>query len=207
MKSLTSLFLFLFLITVNLSAKYTIDRLEPPFWWAGMKNTNLQLMVYGQNISDLKPSVDHPGIVVKEIIQVQNPNYLFINLTINDEIEAGNFVIEFNSINRTEASYIYTLYEREYGSSERMGFTTYDVMYLITPDRFANGDPDNDNILGLYETADRTDPTGRHGGDIQGIFDHLDYIDEMGFTAIWLNPVLENNMKRTSYHGYATTDF
>ena len=108
---------------------------------------------------------------------------------------------------KEKLSHRFTLLAREKGSADRQGFTNDDVMYLITPDRFANGNPHNDTIKGLKEKADRSNPEGRHGGDLQGVADHLDYIADMGFTALWLNPVQENDMARTSYHGYAVTDF
>jgi glycosidase len=202
-------FLFVLVIThfFYANAKYTIDRLEPPFWWPGMKNTKLQLLVYGPNISDLKPVISYPGVTVDEVILVQNPNYLFINLTLHEEAKPGSFSIDFKNQTKTEASYIYTLYERSLGSSEREGFNNSDVIYLITPDRFANGNPDNDVVVGYGDILDRSDPQARHGGDLKGVSDKLDYIEDMGFTSIWLNPVLENRMPRTSYHGYATTDF
>ena len=189
-----------------IQAQYKIDRLEPPFWWTGMKNSELQLMVYGENISALEPTIDYPGVFIDEVIKVENPNYLFINLKI-DIAEPGSFNIDFLKGEKIEVTYLYRLFSRDDDSYERQGFNNSDVIYLITPDRFANGNPGNDNIDGYSEKLNRTDPDGRHGGDIQGIINHLDYIKDMGFTALWLNPVLENNMKRTSYHGYATTDY
>ncbi len=198
--------LLILLMNLPMYAKYTIDRLEPPFWWAGMKNSELQLMVYGENISALEPTIDYPGVFIDEVIKVENPNYLFINLKI-DRAEPGSFNVDFLKDEKTELTYLYRLLSRDDVSSERQGFNNSDVIYLITPDRFANGNPENDNVDGYFEKLNRDDPDGRHGGDIQGIIDHLDYIEDMGFTALWLNPVLENNMPRTSYHGYATTDY
>ncbi len=189
-----------------MQAQYTIDRLEPPFWWAGMKNTELQIMVYGKDISRLEPKIDHQGVKIENVVRVDSPNYLFVNLNIS-EAGPGSFNIELKKKKKTEAVYQYKLLGREKNSSARQGFNNSDVIYLITPDRFANGNRDNDNVEGYADKLNRTDPDGRHGGDIQGVIDHLDYISGMGFTALWLNPVLENNMKRTSYHGYATTDY
>ena len=205
MRNFQLLLLFL-MFNMIMQAQYTIDRLEPPFWWAGMKNTELQIMVYGKDISRLEPKIDHQGVKIENVVRVDSPNYLFVNLNIS-EAGPGSFNIELKKKKKTEAVYQYKLLGREKNSSARQGFNNSDVIYLITPDRFANGNRDNDNVEGYADKLNRTDPDGRHGGDIQGVIDHLDYISGMGFTALWLNPVLENNMKRTSYHGYATTDY
>ncbi|MDX2306494.1 MAG: glycoside hydrolase family 13 protein [Microscillaceae bacterium] len=190
-----------------MQAQYKIDRLEPSFWWVGMKNPTLQLLVYGKNINQLNPQINYPGVQIEQTIQVQNPNYLFINLHISPEAKAGKFLINFQKDGKNKLVYEYQLLTRKPGSSERIGFKPSDVMYLITPDRFANALPDNDSHPAMSEKLNRSFPGGRHGGDIQGISDHLDYIKDMGFTAVWLNPVLENNQPEYSYHGYATTDF
>ncbi len=185
-----------------------IDRVEPPFWWTPMQNPQLQLMVHGKDISRSSVIIDHKGIIVKTISRLENPNYLFLDLELTPDVRPGFFEIQFFMGKKSMGSYTYELKERDPGSPSRKGFNSSDVMYLIMPDRFANGDPSNDIVEGMKEgILDRSDRTGRHGGDIQGIINHLDYLSEMGFTAIWLNPVLENNQSRTSYHGYSTTDF
>jgi len=189
------------------SAKYEIQRLEPPFWWTGMTNHNVQLLVYGLNIADLTPQISYPGVRIEEVVKVTNPDYLFVYLEISGDAMPGMLLIDFIKNNKKETSYSFQLFKREAGSSQRQGFSNSDVMYLITPDRFANGNPDNDNVPGMVDTANRQNPGGRHGGDIAGILQHLTYIGEMGFTAIWVNPVIENNMTEYSYHGYAATDF
>jgi len=196
-----------FLFGTSILASYTITHLEPPSWWVGMKNTHLQIMVHGPAISDLKPEIVYPGIEIREVILVPNPNYLFIQLEIGENTLPGEFVIQFKKKNKVVLSHPYTLYEREDGSVSRKGFDPSDVIYLVTPDRFANGDLSNDDVEGYLEQAERGNKDGRHGGDIKGIVEHLDYMTDMGFTALWLNPVLENNMPRTSYHGYAITDY
>ncbi|MGB0523197.1 MAG: glycoside hydrolase family 13 protein [Flammeovirgaceae bacterium] len=188
-------------------AKVSLERVEPAFWWAGMKNPKLQLLVYGENISTLRPSLAYAGVQIEQVIQVKSPNYLFIDLHLSSDVKPGRFKIDFLDGEKSKLSYTYQLFEREAGSAEREGFNSTDVMYLITPDRFANGDPSNDQLEGFPDTAGRSEPGGRHGGDIAGIENSLDYIADMGFTAIWVNPVLENNMPAYSYHGYATTDF
>lgn len=188
-------------------AQPVLERVEPMFWWAGMKNPNLQLLIYGKDISKTEVGLNYPGVSLASVSRVENPNYLFINLLISDKAKPGNFEIRFNKGGETVQEYKYELKAREKGSSSRQGFNNSDVIYLITPDRFANGNPGNDSVEGMKEKHNRADPTGRHGGDIQGIIDHLDYIQNLGFTAVWLNPVLENNMTEVSYHGYSTTDF
>ncbi len=199
--------IILLFFSCSVFSQPSITRLEPPFWWAGMKNNSLELMVYGPGISSLKPVILDDKVKIRQVSAVSNPNYLFILLEIDKVIQPCNFEILFQKDGFTVTKYQYQLLQREDGSAERQGFNNADVIYLITPDRFANGNPDNDNVDGFADLANRASAEGRHGGDIQGVADHLDYIAEMGFTAVWLNPVLENNMPRTSYHGYATTDF
>ncbi len=184
-----------------------VDRVEPPFWWAGMKNPKLQLMVYGEDISATKPELNYPGVEVTAVTSLQSPNYLFIDLELAPDVNPGKLDIAFKQRGKTKATYSYELKERAPGSAERQGFNTTDVLYLITPDRFANGDPSNDVIEGMREGLNRSEPYGRHGGDIRGIINSLDYLKDLGFTAIWVNPVLENDMEEWSYHGYSTTDF
>ena len=188
------------------SVAYDIRHLEPPFWWVGMVESKLQLMVHGENISDLQPEIDHEGIEIDEIHRSENKNYIFIDLSLT-KVKPGSFDIIFKHSGKIEAKYQYDLFERKSGSMERHGFDPSDVIYLITPDRFANGDPSNDTVLSLKESSDRGNKDGRHGGDIQGIIGHLDYIEKMGFTQIWLNPVLENDQQIYSYHGYSTTNY
>jgi len=184
-----------------------IDRVEPPFWWAGMENPVLQLMIYGEKIGDLRPTIQHPGVRLEKVTLVENANYVFLDLSIAPDVKAGRFKILFQQGGKTLLTHDYELKARNQKEDRCKGFDASDVLYLITPDRFANSLPDNDEIPGLRENLNRSNPGGRHGGDIQGIIDHLDYIKEMGFTAIWLNPVLENDMEEYSYHGYSTTDY
>ncbi|MGM0619536.1 MAG: glycoside hydrolase family 13 protein [Bacteroidota bacterium] len=196
------------LITLNIvSGQVQPERVEPMFWWAGMKSPDLQLMVYGENISATDVSLEYPGVELVAVSKVQNPNYLFIDLKLAEDVKPGSFNILFQKENETEETYNYELKAREKDSASRKGFDQSDVIYLITPDRFVNGNPENDQVEGMKELPDRSDRDGRHGGDIRGIINSLDYLQEMGFTAVWLNPVLENNMTQVSYHGYSTTDF
>ena len=203
----TSLLLLAFLVGSFSFGIAQIDRVEPPNWWVGMNNPDLQLLIYGDNISHLEPTFAHPGVSLERIIKVENPNYLFLNLKIANDAKPGAFDIQFKDGDEVVNTYRYELWERRANSAMREGFKNKDVMYLITPDRFVNGDPGNDNVAGMRERANRDFEGGRHGGDIQGIINSLDYIEEMGYTAIWLNPVLENDMEVYSYHGYSTTDF
>ena len=188
-------------------SKAVIDRIEPPFWWAGMAHPDLQLLIHGENITDLNASLSYEGVNLEQLIKVENPNYLFLTLRLSADVNPGSFPIEFKQNGEVVYSYRYELKPRKEHSAKRKGFSNKDIIYLITPDRFANGDPSNDTVDWMREAANRNDKGGRHGGDIQGIIDHLDYIQDMGFTAIWSNPLLENDMKRHSYHGYSTTDY
>ena len=184
-----------------------LQHVEPMNWWVGMHNPNLQILVHAPNIAESTPVINYDGVTLKEVIHTTNPNYLFINIEIAPETKAGAFDIVFNRLGVKIASYKYELKERKEGSAQRMGFTANDAIMLIMSDRFANGNPDNDSMPGLVEKADRNKPYGRHGGDLQGISDNLDYFVDLGMTTLWLNPVQENNMPESSYHGYAITDY
>lgn len=198
------LLLFTFCL-LCISSVYAIDisRLEPACWWVGMKNPELQIMVYGKNIASSQVHIDYPGVRVKEVVGVENPNYLFLYLDISKEASPGTMNLIFQKGKEKEVR-TFELKEKnkKVGAA---GFSPADVMYLITPDRFANADPSND-ILDDVKT-DRSSGWARHGGDLRGIINKLDYIHDLGFTTIWLNPVLENRMPGGSYHGYAITDF
>ena len=181
-------------------------RVEPPFWWTGFKETELQLMVYGENISAFSPTLDYPGVTIQRVERVKSPNYLFVYLDVGTEAKPGEFDITFAHDSEV-LKHRYHLQAKNPDPEHTRAFSSAYTIYLITPDRFANGNPDNDDIEGMGDEVDRAKPGGRHGGDIKGIANHLDYISELGFTAIWLNPLLENRMPSYSYHGYATTDF
>nr|NQU90144.1 glycoside hydrolase family 13 protein [Bacteroidota bacterium] len=202
----TILLIFVFNVSI-FAQKVTISRVEPPSWWTGMKNPNLQLLVYGDGISSAKPVIDYQGVDISGTSIPENPNYIFIDLVIDPEARPGTFPILFKVGRKTVAEVTYELKARRPGSANRKGFDQSDVIYLLFPDRFANGNEGNDSGNETLEKADRSNPNGRHGGDIKGVADHLDYISDMGFTAVWFNPLLENNMPAYSYHGYAITDF
>lgn len=184
----------------------TIERVEPPNWWIGFAEAGLQLLVYGEDIGRLAPMIEKPGVELLGVRTTANPNYLFAYLRISPETAPGTFDIHFDG-GGERVTHRYRLDARDPVLADAQGFTSADAIYLITPDRFANGDSANDAAGGLGDRVARDDPLARHGGDLEGVVDRLDYIAELGFTSIWLNPVLENAMPAYSYHGYATTDF
>jgi glycosidase len=198
----------LLLILGSSSYAQKIDRIEPAYWWVGMENNQLELLIYGKDIAQFTPSVDNNNIQILAVKKTGNNNYMFLSLDLSKAV-SGKFNINFSKKGkRNNFSVAYELKERSQDSKLRQGFNSSDVIYLITPDRFANGDVTNDILKTMNEkTIDRNNGYRRHGGDIKGITNHLDYIDEMGFTAIWPTPVLTNDMKEASYHGYAMTDF
>ncbi len=181
-------------------------RVEPPSWWIGMADNSLQLMIYAPSISQYQVSTQYPGVTVKNTHRTGNSNYLFVDLSIASNTEPGTVELTFSSPSREALSVHYPLTSRLAGSAQRNGFGPADVMYLITPDRFANGDHENDNVDGMPDQLNREAPYGRHGGDLQGIIDRLDYLADLGVTQLWLNPILSNDMPQHSYHGYAQTD-
>ncbi|WP_438864768.1 glycoside hydrolase family 13 protein [Neptunicella sp.] len=189
------------------TAEINIDHLEPLSWWTGMQNPELQIMVHGQDIGHLSVNIDYPGVKLESVKRVENGNYLFINLLLDQQVKPGELDIQFVRDGKVELHYPYTLHKRRPHSASRQGFSSKDAIYLITPDRFANGDSSNDSVASLTDKWDRANIGGRHGGDIQGVINHLDYIKQMGFSQIWLMPVLENAQDSYSYHGYSTTDY
>ena len=185
----------------------SLTHVEPPNWWIGFKNSKLQLQVHEPNIGSSSPEISYQGVSIDKVHKAKSPNYLFIDLSISKSTKAGKFYIVFKFENGDEKSHTYELKERKKPSEEYKGFDSSDAIYLITPDRFANANSGNDAFDDLNEkTIDRTDNYARHGGDIQGITDHLDYIHDLGFTAVWPMPLLVNDMFEGSYHGYAITD-
>jgi len=200
------IFLILFITGMNFQTNAQIERIEPPNWWVGMKDQSVQLMVHGKNISGSEVTIKQKGVKIKRITPPENPSYLFIDLNISEEVKVGEIILEFVKGGQKQ-SVKYELKEREKASAQRKGFDNSDVIYLLVPDRFSNGDTSNDSVPGMKEAPNRRKIYGRHGGDIKGISDHVDYIRGMGFTALWPTPMLENDMRRSSYHGYAITDF
>lgn len=210
-------FAFLALLALSLASLLTpphavaaptaLERVEPPSWWVGMRQPRLQLMLYGQNIGRLKPALRHPGVRLLGSTRTDNPNYLFVDLEIAPGARSGELLLRLlDDGDRTVLSHRYPLLTRSPGSAQRQGFDSRDAIYLLVPDRFANGNTANDHDPALGDRLDRQDPGARHGGDIQGIVDRLDYIAGMGFTQIWPTPMLENRQPEYSYHGYSPTD-
>lgn len=202
---------FISLVTLLLSplsqaSNHAVDRVEPPSWWVGMQHSQLQLMVYGKDIATLTPQVQVAGVRVVNTETTDNPNYLFITLEIGEAVKPGDLRVDLLDNKTVKAGFDFNLAAREPGSAQRQGFNNSDAIYLITPDRFANGNTANDSLPQLKESADRKNKGGRHGGDLDGMIQHLDYIADMGFTQIWPNPLLENDQPAYSYHGYAATD-
>ena len=202
----------------------TVDRVDPTDWYVGMKNPSLQLMVYGKNIASVTDvTTDYPGVVVDSIVRLESPNYLLVYLNLCDA-QPGTMTLTFNGqrskvegqkpkAKGQQLTVNYKLKQREMAGSKRMGFTNADVLYMLMPDRFAQGAGHNPQVPGMRAyREDRTAPSLRHGGDLNGIREHLDYFNELGVTALWLTPVLENDSPDdergySTYHGYATTDY
>lgn len=193
-----------------IGAAFSVDRIDPPHWWVGMNSPSLQLQVNGKDVKPADVSIDYPGITIDSVARLDgSDNWQYIYLTISPETKPGKFTIAWTE-GKKKVKKEYQLRARR-PQKGAQGFSSADVLYLVMPDRFANGDPGNDVVKTLRHQAEvnREDPNMRHGGDMKGILDHLDYIDSLGVTAVWVNPVLENDMpgKGGSYHGYATTDY
>lgn len=189
-------------------AAVSIDKIDPPYWWTGMRDTTLQLQIHGNDIRDAEFSTDYPGVTVDSVARLDgSPNWQYIYLNVSPEAKPGIMKLKWKSGKKT-LTRDFELKKRKEMKGAR-GFTAADVLYMIMPDRFASGGEEHPDAKTLKNTVaeNRENPNGRHGGDIKGIADHIDYIDSLGVTAVWLNPVLENDMPGGSYHGYATTDY
>ncbi len=180
-----------------------IERIEPPFWWADMHKPTFHLMVYGKDIAQYDLGIENTPV---KLMRTENPNYLFVEVN-TTQMRPGVVSLDFYKNGQKTMSRPYEIKERREGSRCRKGFDASDVVYLIMPDRFANGNPENDTHPDTVEPVDRANHDGRHGGDIQGIIDHLDYIQDLGATAIWSTPLLEDNEPKYSYHTYAQSDY
>lgn len=205
MKKLFVIILVLFSLNVGAQSKF--DHVEPMFWWVGMKNPKLQVMVHGKDIASYAVQLEYPGVKLAAVNKVENPNYLFIDLEIAADTKAGKFPITFTVSGKKKLTYTYELKNRDASTSRIQGVTDKDVIYFLMPDRFANGDKTNDVVKGMEETKlNRDSMYYRHGGDIQGVMNHFDYFKELGITTIWMTPEIENNEPHASYHGYSATD-
>ncbi len=181
-----------------------IKKVEPPNWWTGMERDSIQLMLYGTHLTELKVECGQPGIKIVKVNSSSNDNYAFIDLKLDKNLMAGEYDLKCsNKYGRVTIKY--PLKKRVLLNGRYQGFSNQDVIYLITPDRFANGDTTNDYRPDMRDQFERSNPLGRHGGDIQGIIDKLNYLQDLGVTALWINPLIENDMT-ISYHGYGATD-
>lgn len=191
---------------MTMQAATKIDHIEPENWYVGMKNSSLQLMVYGKNIRDSHVSVDYPGVKIDSLVRLDSPNYLFVYLNLSGA-KPGNMVLNIDG-----KKVNYPLKARTMSGDKRIGFDNSDVLYMLMPDRFASGRNITKPMKGLNPyVVDRSKPSLRHGGDLEGVRQHLDYFNQLGVTALWFTPVLENNLpdmnSQSSYHGYATTNY
>ena len=194
------------LTSVFLSSASQAATISPPMWWVGMQESHLQLLIEEEGVGDGTVTTNFPGVVVKGVVPSFNDNTLFVDLEISDDAKPGKVSLTIEKKSGDTITLDYELHARQTGSASRQGFDSKDTIYLLTPDRFSNGDTQNDDVDGYEDALDRENKGGRHGGDIQGIINHLDYLSTMGFSQIWSMPLLENAMDSYSYHGYAITD-
>ena len=195
--------------TLAMNAAQKIDRIEPTNWYVGMKNPSVQLMVYGKDIRSAEVSTNYPGVKIDSLVRLDSPNYLLVYMNIKDA-QPGTMKLCFKT-GKNNTNVNYELKARDMKGEDRQGFTNADVLYMLMPDRFASSGK-NLEVKGLNAyKVDRSQPSLRHGGDLEGLRQHLDYFTELGVTALWFTPVLENNSpdhgKTSTYHGYATTDY
>lgn len=198
------------LATFAANAAVNIDRVEPTNWYAGMKNPSLQLMVYGKGIKQANVSTDYAGVKVDSVVHLDSPDYLLVYLNLQGA-QPGTMKLNFEQGGKKK-QVNYEIKRRDMPGEARQGFTNADVLYMLMPDRFADGNVKNNVVKGMLDQrCVRTEPSLRHGGDLEGIRQHLDYFNELGVTTLWFTPVLENDMPsgggHSSYHGYATTDY
>ena len=200
-------------MTMSASKKSVIDRIEPTDWFVGMKNPTVQLMVYGQGIRDVKDvTTDYPGVKIDSLVRLDSPNYLLVYMNLKDA-QPGTMTLNFKNEKGKVNSEKFQLKAREKKGEDRLGFTNADVLYMLMPDRFAQGANHPKQIKGMCTyVEDRSKPSLRHGGDLNGIREHMDYFKELGVTALWFTPVMENDSPDSdngfsTYHGYATTNY
>ena len=182
-----------------------LHKIEPESWWVGMEMNTVEFMVYGKDISEL--IAESKTLEVLKSEGLESPNYLFVTAKIPEDAKVGDHKLVFRNTKGKKIGRLMVHIEaREEGSAARKGFSSADFIYLLTPDRFRNGDPNNDHFIGMLEGPDRSNKGGRHGGDLAGVIQSLEYLKNLGVSSLWLNPVLENDMPSYSYHGYAMTD-
>ncbi len=211
MKLLNKLLIFFVLIALSpqISAKKQVawvQRLEPTFWWTDMKNPVLQLLIYGKEISQAEFKINYPGVSINRKELTDNTNYVFLYLNIEKGTQAGKFSIVMTK-GKHKQNLVYELKSRRHESSNRESFTEADAVYLLMPDRFANGNPLNDSIKGYIQGVNRAIPGARHGGDIEGIISKIPYLANLGITSLWTTPLFDNNDSNYSYHHYGCSDY
>lgn len=207
-RTIIALVLLLFCVTAySKSEKISLERLEPASWWIGMHDPQLQLMVYGKNISKAQVEFSYEGVTLSKKAFTDNPNYLFLYLNVDKNTQPGKFDIVFKQGRRQVGKFTYTLQERRENSAFRPTFGPEDAVYLIMPDRFVNGDPTNDAVKGYKQGVNRADLGARHGGDIKGMISKIPYLADLGITALWSTPFFDNNDDIYSYHHYSTGDY
>jgi hypothetical protein len=208
MKKIIIGFSFLVSSLFVFAEEYKVDGVYPTHWWVGMKNPKLQIMIRGANISENNFSIIYPGVKLVKINKVANRNYIFLDLIISASAKPGILNIHVKNQNgKGEIPFLLKSRSKENGKTRIKGITSEDFVYLIMPDRFSNGDVTNDRIAGMKDQSLNRDTIfERHGGDLKGIEHHLDYLQYLGVTALWLNPVIENDMPNRTEHGYAFTD-
>jgi len=194
----------IFLLLISISAFAQIEKAEPPFWYAGMNHSDLQIMFYGKNIAQNEVTVSN-NIIIKNIQKTENPNYIFITIDTKN-VASQEIIFSFSRNKKISFTKNYALKQRRENSALRKSFDSSDMIYLIMSDRFANGNPNNDSDISVTEKGNRNLPGGRHGGDIEGIIKNLDYLKELGVTAVWPTPICEDNDETYSYHGYGQSD-
>jgi len=196
----------------NRTATPNVTRIDPTNWFTDMQDPTLQLMVYGKDIKFADVTTDYPNVKIDSLVRLDSPNYLLVYLNLKGA-KPGEVTLTFSNKNGKKTTKKFQLKAREMAGADRKGFDISDVLYMLMPDRFANGNPKNDVIKGMEDQlCDRNEPSLRHGGDLEGLRQHLDYFTDLGVTALWLTPVLENDRpadggKHSTYHGYATTDY
>ena len=195
---------------IPMAFDFKVERIEPTNWFVGMKDPSLQLMVYGTNIRNAEVKTDYAGVKIDSVVRLDSPNYLLVYLN-TAGAQPGIMKLDF-TIGKLTMEVKYEFKAREMSGDRRMGFTNADVLYMLMPDRFANGNTGNDRVKGMRsQVCDRSKPSYRHGGDLEGIRQHLDYLNDLGVTALWFTPVLENDSPESpwndTYHGYATTNY
>ncbi len=210
--TIIAIFFFNLIIKVcaaNPGVAVTPQHLCPEHWWVGMKNSHLEILVHQKDIGKCTAKLmRYKGVKLLETKHTESPNYAFLELEITTKAPAGTLVFEFKPENGAAFTVNYTLKNRQTADKKRIqGLTAADFIYLLMPDRFSNGDKTNDVVKGMNdERCKRDSGFVRHGGDLQGVINHLDYLQNLGVTALWMTPVFENNQPAESYHGYAFTD-